>query len=84
MALARIRAHLVPIPDCLLIDCRVPGSGAADLAAPLVEVRTATLADGSQIALRSETTWTLGGAHRARIDNRYAHRRGTTAGRRAR
>ena len=73
-ALARIRAHLVP-PAVLVIDCRVPPAGQQRLAAPLVELRTARLPDGSQIALRSETAWTPE-ACTVRAHNRYAHRRG--------
>lgn len=55
--LERIRAHLVA-PGTLVIDCRIPPQAQQRLAAPLVEVRTARLADGSQIALRAETAWT--------------------------
>jgi SAM-dependent methyltransferase len=73
-ALARLRAHLVP-PGRVLIDCRVPGNDRQRLAAPLVEVRMAKLADGSQIVLRSETTWTEE-TRMARAQHRYAHRRG--------
>jgi SAM-dependent methyltransferase len=72
-SLARIRAHLVD-PGVLLVDCRVPPTSQQRLAAPLVELRTATLADGTRIALRSETTWTPE-ARLARAQNRYAHRR---------
>lgn len=74
-ALERVRAHLVP-PGILCIDCRVPGSDRQRLAAPLVEVRMAKLADGSQIVLRSETTWTAE-ARLMRAQHRYTHRRGT-------
>jgi len=73
-ALTRVRAHLVP-PGTLLLDCRIPGSDRQRLAAPLVEVRTVKLADGSQIARRSETTWTPE-ARLARAHHRYTHRRG--------
>jgi len=45
------------------------------LGAPLVEVRTVKLPDGTQIALRAETTWTAD-AQIARAANRYAHRHG--------
>ena len=41
----------------LIIDFPFPASSQQNLAAPLVEVRTARIADGTQIALRSETTW---------------------------
>ena len=73
-ALQRIRAHLVD-PGLLLMDMFVPSESAQRLGAPLVEVRTVKLADGTQIALRSESTvWA--DARMSRIENRYAHRRG--------
>jgi len=73
-ALQRMRAHLIA-PGLLLMDMYVPSESAQRLAAPLVEVRTAKLDDGSQIALRSETTmWA--DARLSRSENRYAHRRG--------
>jgi ubiquinone/menaquinone biosynthesis C-methylase UbiE len=74
-ALGRMRAHLIP-PGLLLIDSEVPAASVQRLGAPLVEVRTAKLADGSQIALRSETTW-WADARLVRAENRYAHRMGT-------
>lgn len=73
-ALLRIRAHLVP-PGLLLLDLYVPSESAQRIAAPLVEVRSATLADGSRIALRSETTM-YPDARLARIETRYVQRRG--------
>jgi len=74
-ALQRLRAHLIA-PGLLLMDLYVPSESAQRLGAPLVEVRTAKLDDGSQIALRSETTvWA--DARLSRSENRYAHRRGT-------
>jgi cyclopropane fatty-acyl-phospholipid synthase-like methyltransferase len=73
-ALLRIRAHLVE-PGLLLLDLYVPSESAQRIAAPLVEVRSATLADGSRIALRSETTM-YPDARLARIETRYVHRRG--------
>lgn len=73
-ALTRIRAHLVP-PGTLLVDCRIPGNDRQRLAAPLVEVRTVKLGDGSQIVRRSETTWTPE-ARLARAQHRYTLRRG--------
>jgi ubiquinone/menaquinone biosynthesis C-methylase UbiE len=73
-ALERVRAHLVD-PGILYIECRIPAGATQRLGAPLVEVRTVMLADGSQIALRSETTWWTD-ARLARAENRYAHRRG--------
>jgi SAM-dependent methyltransferase len=54
-ALARIKAHLVP-PALLLLDLVVPDVALHPPAAPLVEVRAATLADGARITLRTETT----------------------------
>jgi cyclopropane fatty-acyl-phospholipid synthase-like methyltransferase len=76
LALQRIRAHLVE-PGLLLLDMFVPAESELRLGAPLVEVRTARLADGSQIALRSESTvWT--DARMVRTEYRYAHRRGAT------
>jgi hypothetical protein len=76
LALQRIRAHLVE-PGLLLLDLFVPSESAQRLGAPLVEVRTVKLADGSQIALRSESTmWA--DARMSRTDYRYAHRRGAT------
>jgi len=73
-ALERIRAHLVT-PARLLVACHVPPTSQQRLAAPLVEVRTVKLDDGSQIAQRSETTWTEG-ARSMRAQRRYSHRRG--------
>jgi len=74
-ALARVRAHLVP-PGVLFLDLFVPSPAAQRLGAALVEVRTARLADGTRIALRSETT-TYADERIARTRNRYVHRRGT-------
>ena len=74
-ALERIRAHLVA-PGTLIVACEVPPTSLQRLAAPLVEVRTAKLADGSQIALRSETVWTEG-ARSMRSQRRYSQRKGT-------
>ncbi len=74
VALERVRAHLVA-PGLLFVDCRIPPAAVQRLGAPLVEVRTVRLADGTQIALRAETTWTAD-AQIARAANRYAHRRG--------
>jgi hypothetical protein len=57
------------------MDMFVPSESAQRLGAPLVEVRTARLSDGTQIALRSESAvWA--DARMSRIENRYAHRRG--------
>jgi SAM-dependent methyltransferase len=73
-ALARIRAHLVA-PGVLYLDLFVPAPSRQRLAAPLVEVRTVALPDGSRITLRSETTLTAD-ARLARSENRYSHRQG--------
>ena len=73
-ALRRIRAHLVE-PGLLLLDLYVPAESAQRIAAPLVEVRSTSLADGSRIALRSETTM-YPDARLARTESRYVHRRG--------
>jgi SAM-dependent methyltransferase len=73
-ALQRIRAHLID-PGVLLLPMFVPAESVQRLGAPLVEVRTAKLADGTRIALRSETTvWA--DARLSRTEARYAHRRG--------
>ena len=76
LALQRIRAHLVD-PGLLLLDMFVPADSELRLGAPLVEVRTVRLADGSQIALRSEST-AFADARMVRTEYRYAHRRGAT------
>mgnify|MGYP003596283783 CR=1 FL=1 len=52
-ALRRVRAHLIP-PALLLLDLTVPIAAAHPPGAPLVEVRSVTLADGTRIAARSE------------------------------
>lgn len=74
--LDRLKAHLVD-PGLLLLECWVPPESRQRLGAPLVEVRTARLDDGTQIALRSESTCRVD-ARLLRTDNRYAHRRGAT------
>jgi SAM-dependent methyltransferase len=73
-ALTRIRAHLIE-PGLLLLDLYVPAERVQRIAAPLVEVRSRPLADGSRIALRSETTM-YPEARLARTETRYVHRRG--------
>ena len=75
-ALEHVRAHLVA-PGILVMDMFVPPDSAQRLGAPLVELRTVRLADGTQIALRSESTF-LADARMGRWENRYAHRRGAT------
>lgn len=74
-ALRRVRVHLVP-PGVLLLEAFVPSPSTLRLAAPLVELRTARLNDGTHIALRAETT-TDADARMAHSRNRYVHRRGT-------
>ena len=73
-ALARLRAHLVA-PAVLVLEMTVPSEGTQRLGAPLVELRTTQLADGSRIALRSETTM-YADERIARALHRYVHRRG--------
>ena len=73
-ALVQIRAHLVP-PGVLVLDLFVPPEGEQRIAAPLIEVRSVTLDDGTRIALRSETTM-YPDARLARTGSRYVHRRG--------
>ena len=75
-ALRRIRAHLIA-PAVLILELFVPAESTQRIAAPLVELRTATLADGTRIAVRSETVMHAE-ARIARTQHRYVHRRGTT------
>ena len=74
-ALVRLRMHLVQ-PGLVVIDFHVPSRGEQNLAAPLVEVTTASLSDETRITLRSETTWTPD-ARLARSERRYSQRSGT-------
>ncbi|MEO8565623.1 MAG: class I SAM-dependent methyltransferase [Betaproteobacteria bacterium] len=53
-ALLRIRAHLID-PGLLLLDLFVPEEAAHPPGAPVVELSMLALADGSQLACRSET-----------------------------
>jgi ubiquinone/menaquinone biosynthesis C-methylase UbiE len=71
-ALARIRAHLVD-PGILLLDLFVPGEAEHPPGAPVVEVRTIALPDGSQIARRSETFFDTV-ARRIDVQSRYERR----------
>ncbi len=74
MALQRIRAHLVE-PGLLLMDMFVPSESAQRMGAPLVELERVTLADGTHITLRTESTmWAE--ARMWRMASRYSHRRG--------
>ncbi len=73
--LERVRAHLVA-PGLLILDCHAPSESLQRLGAALVEVRTVKLVDGTQITLRSETTF-WADARLSRAELRYAHRRGS-------
>jgi hypothetical protein len=53
-ALLRVRAHLID-PGLLLLDLFVPDEAVHPPGAPVVELSTLALADGSQIARRAET-----------------------------
>lgn len=71
-ALLRIRAHLID-PGLLLLDLIVPGQAAHPPGAPVVELSTLAMPDGSQIARRSETAIDAGGrlsAVRSRFERR--------------
>jgi len=70
-ALARLRAHLVP-PAMLLLDLAVPDVALHPPAAPLVEIRTASL-DGARITLRTETLVDTD-ARRIEVASRYEKR----------
>ncbi|HVE48007.1 MAG TPA: class I SAM-dependent methyltransferase, partial [Casimicrobiaceae bacterium] len=70
--LQRLKAHLVP-PGLLLLDLYVPYPAMHPPAAPLVEIRTASLADGSRITLRTETL-VHADARRLDITTRYEKR----------
>ncbi|CAG0953929.1 hypothetical protein BURK1_00350 [Burkholderiales bacterium] len=73
-ALERLRAHLVG-PGLLILDAFVPAYARSRPGAPLVELRSVALADGSQIRMRSETSIDAD-AKLARGDARYTHRFG--------
>lgn len=73
-ALVRLRAHLVD-PAILIVDARLPAYAGTRPAAPLVELRSVALPDGSQIRMRSETSIDAD-AKLARTDARYTHRAG--------
>ncbi len=73
-ALERLRAHLVD-PAILLLGARLPDYAGRRPGAPLVELRSVSLPDGSQIRMRSETSIDAD-AKLARTDARYTHRRG--------
>jgi len=71
-ALARIRAHLVA-PGLLLMDLYVPAEAAHPPGAPVVQVQTVTLPDGTKIAHRSELFVDAEG-RRIDIRSRYEQR----------
>jgi hypothetical protein len=73
-ALGRIRAHLVE-PAILLLDLFVPDAALHPPGAPKVEFRSVTLADGSQVVLRSETACDPE-RRRIRTSSRYERRSG--------
>lgn len=72
VALARLRAHLVP-PGVLLLDLSVPEAGLHPPGAPIVEIRTVRLARGARITLRTELLVDAG-ARRLEIASRYERR----------
>jgi len=71
-ALARIRAHLVA-PSLLLMDLYVPAEAAHPPGAPVVQVQTVTLPDGTKIARRAEMFVDAEGK-RIDIHSRYEQR----------
>jgi len=73
-ALERLRAHLVD-PGILIVDCFVPAEGLHPPGAPIVEARTVSLADGTKIAVRSETFVDAEG-RRIDTNSRYERREG--------
>jgi hypothetical protein len=75
-ALERIRAHLVA-PGLLLMDLYVPAEAAHPPGAPLVQVQTLTLPDGTKIAHRSELFVDAEG-RRIDIRSRYEQRERAT------
>jgi hypothetical protein len=77
LALERLRAHLVE-PGLLILDARVPSYAGSRYGAPLVELKSVALEDGSQIRMRSETSVDAD-ARLARTEARYTHRQGAIA-----
>ncbi len=75
-ALERIRAHLVE-PGLLLLDLYVPAEASHPPGAPVAEVQTVTLANGSTIARRSEIFVDAEG-RRIDIRSRYEQRERAT------
>ncbi len=75
-ALERVRAHLVE-PGLLLLDLYVPAEASHPPGAPVVQVQTATLADGTSIAQRAEIFVDPDG-RRIDIKSRYEQRERAT------
>lgn len=75
-ALERIRAHLVD-PGLLLLDLYVPAEAAHPPGAPVVQVQTIALPDGTKVARRSEVFVDVEG-RRIDIRSRYEQRERTT------
>ena len=73
-ALVHLRAHLIG-PGTLLVDAHSPTYTQMRPGAPLVEIASVALPDGSQIRMRSETSVDAE-ARLAHTDARYTHRRG--------
>ncbi|HEY7903170.1 MAG TPA: methyltransferase domain-containing protein [Casimicrobiaceae bacterium] len=72
--LRRVAAHLVA-PAALVVDLAVPAEARHAPGAPLVEMRTATAADGTRVGWRSETRVDVEGRRIDRID-RFEKREG--------
>ena len=75
-ALERIRAHLVD-PSLLLMDMYIPAEAAHPPGAPVVQVETITMPDGTKIARRSEVFVDVEG-RRIDIKSRYEQRERAT------
>ena len=75
-ALERIRAHLVD-PGLLLMDLYVPAEAAHPPGAPVVQVQTLTLPDGTKVARRAEVFVDVEG-RRIDIKSRYEQRERAT------
>jgi hypothetical protein len=75
-ALERIRAHLVE-PGLLLMDMYIPAEAAHPPGAPVVQIQTVTLPDGTKIARRSEVYVDVEGK-RIDIKSRYEQRERAT------
>lgn len=75
-SLERIRAHLVD-PGLLLMDMYIPAEAAHPPGAPVVQVETVTLPDGTKIARRSEVFVDVEG-RRIDFKSRYEQRERAT------